>query len=258
MSKTFMIALTTYRELVRSRILFVVIFFAVILVAVSALFGTVTIGDQIKIVKDFGLMSISLCSTAFAMISGTALLNKELSRKTIYNILAKPVERWDFIVGKYLGMLATATLLVVLMSLGLELFLLALEGHFSALVLEAALFIVFELIIICAAAIFFSSIVVTPVLAGLFTFGIFVAGRSCEYLLYFLYHEETQSVFARTLLQLSYLALPHLDRLNISDNAVYGVGVSLAYVVLSLLHAVGYAAAMLVFAHLIFSRRDFN
>jgi Cu-processing system permease protein len=258
MDKILAIALTTYRELMRSKILYLVIFFSMILVGVSALFGIVTIGDQVKVIKDFGLMTISLFSTAFAIISGTALLSKELSRKTIYNILAKPVQRWQFLLGKYLGMWGTASTLVLMMAGGLLVFLSFFENGVDFLLIQAIISIIFELIIVCAAAIFFSAIVVTPVLAGMFTVAVFIAGRSCEYILYFIREGLVSSEFAKQALRVTYLALPHLDMLHISNDVVYGVGQSFGFFVISFLHAVGYAAVLLTLAQIIFRRREFN
>lgn len=255
--KTYYIALNTCRESIRSKLLYSVLTFAVLLVVISALFGTVTIGDQIKVIKSFGLFGISLFSVLFAVLSGGSLLHKELSRKTIYNILAKAVERREFILGKYLGMLATVGLMTAGMWAGLTIFVLLMDGTYEPALFTACLHMFFELIIICAAAIFFSSIVVTPMLSGIFTFGLFLAGRSCEYVLYFIKQENVSAGMALTLKAL-YWMLPHLDRLNISDLAVYGQTVSVSHTLLCLLYAAGYAGILLVLATLIFRRREFN
>lgn len=259
MNRIFYIALNTFRESVRSKVLYSILFFAGILVLISSFFGAVTIGDQMIVIKDFGLMSISVFSVIFAVISGSTLLNKELSRKTIYNILAKPVARWEFLTGKYMGMLSTASLLVILMGLGLSLFTWALEGRFDFLLFYAYLNIIFELIIVCAAAIFFSSLVVTPMLNGVFTFGIFLAGRSTEQVLYFIKQGSLSGIMAKALQCLYYL-LPHLDKLNVSNSIVYAdmTGVGISHVLYSLIYCFGYSIALLFLAHLIFLRREFN
>lgn len=257
MRKVLAIALTTFRESIRSKVLYSTLFFAAVMVLVSALFGTVTIGDQVRVIKDFGLMSVSLFSVAFAVIAGTALLSKELSRKTIYNILAKPVERWHFVCGKYLGMLATTVTMVLVMGAALLIFAAVFEGRFDPLLLQGYFFGVCELIIVCAAAIFFSSIVVTPLLSGLFTFGVFLAGRSTEYLLFFIREKGLSGPLA-SLLRGLYAVLPHLDRMNLNDRLVYGEAASLTFAATSLLYSLGYAAVLLVLASAIFARREFN
>jgi ABC-type transport system involved in multi-copper enzyme maturation permease subunit len=100
MTKLYAIAINTMREAIRNKLLYSILLFAVLVVAVAALFGSVSIGDQMKFVKDFSLMSVSLFGVAIAVMLGVSMLNKELGRKTIYNILSKPVARWEFIVGK--------------------------------------------------------------------------------------------------------------------------------------------------------------
>lgn len=253
------IAINTYRELVRGKVLYIVLFFAVVVVSVGALFGSVTIGDQVVVIKDFGLFSISLFNVAFAVIAGSALLQKELMRKTIFNILAKPVPRWKFLVGKYLGMLMTSFLLLALMSIALQIFLFCFEGRVDTALVWAYLHMALEMMIVCAAAIFFSSLVVTPVLTGLFTFGLFLAGRSVEYLLYFIREGAVSDPLAAVLTILYYL-LPHLNRLNMANDVVMGSSLSwnLSYFCWAVLYSLGYSGVLLGFAKLFFERREFN
>lgn len=255
--KIFYIALNTCRESIRSRLLYSILTFAVLLVVLSAFFGTVTIGDQIKVIKSFGLFGISIFSVLFAVLSGGALLYKELSRKTIYNILARSVERHEFLLGKYLGMLFTAGLLIAGMWAGLSIFVLLLDGSFDPALFRACLHIFLELIIVCAAAIFFSSIVVTPMLSGIFTFGLFLAGRSCEYVLYFIKPGNLGEASALPVKCLYWL-LPHLDRINVSDLAIYQQEISFAHTAWCFVYAAAYAGILLGFATLIFRRREFN
>ena len=105
--KIYAIALNTFREAVRNKILYSVLAFAVLLVAISALFGSVTIGETQRVIKDFGLFALSFFGAISTIICGVSLLNKELKQKTIHNIISKPVARWEFIVGKYLGLSLT-------------------------------------------------------------------------------------------------------------------------------------------------------
>ena len=96
-SPSLIIALNTFRELVRGKTLYGVIFTSAIIVAISALFGSVSVGDQLLVVKDFGLFSVSFSAVVFAVITGASLLHKELERKTVFNILSKPVNRSEFV-----------------------------------------------------------------------------------------------------------------------------------------------------------------
>jgi len=257
MRRTFYIALNTYRELIRSKVLYSVLCFAALMVLASSLFGSVTIGDQVRVIKDFGLMSISLFSVAYAVISGSSLLHKELEKKTIYNILAKPVLRSEFVLGKYFGMLTTTTLMALLMAIGLSAFAFLFEGSFDVLIFAATIYMILELVIVCAAALFFSSVVVTPMLAGIFTFCIFLAGRSVSYLQFFMSESETQGGISYIIEALSVI-LPNLDRLNIMNDVVYGISPTSGHFLWAFVYSVSYAGVLLIIASMVFERREFN
>lgn len=257
MEKVWLIALTTLRESVRSKVLYSLFFFAILLVLLTTLFGAVTIGDQVKVIEDFGLFAVSFFTVAYTVISGAALLHKELQRKTIYNILAKPVRRWEFIVGKYFGMLGTVLLMMLLLGPGLMLYVFLFKGELEWQLLAAVLYIFLQLAIVSAAALFFSAMVVTPLLSGAFTFGVFLAGRSTEYLLFFVKDGSLKGAAAE-LLEWLYLLLPHLNRLDVSNQVVYGAALSGSHLLWSAGYAAGYSAVLLLLAVIIFERREFD
>lgn len=251
------IALNTYRESIRSKILYALFGLGILIIAVSSLFGRVSIGDQVKVIKDFGFFSISLFCMTFAVISGSALLFKELSRKTIFHILARSVHRYEFLVGKYLGLLLTVIVILIASTFGLITFCCFFENKIDWLLFQGSFYIFLEMIIICAAAIFFSSIVVTPLLGGLFTFGVFLAGRSVEHLRFFLDQGDTQSHIQIPLKTLYYI-LPDLHRLNIATPTVYGYAMRPDHILWSTAYACSYAAVLLIFSTFIFRSREFS
>ncbi|HVN85631.1 MAG TPA: ABC transporter permease subunit [Candidatus Binatia bacterium] len=255
MSKIVAIALNTAREAIRNKILYSILLFAVLVVAVAGTLGSFSIGDQMKFVKDFCLMSISLFGVVIALVLGVNLLAKELGRRTIFNVLSKPVARWQFIVGKFLGLFATSTLIVAFMSGGLVGFLRLYEGRADWELIVAALAIDCELMLVIAVALFFSSVVVTPTLAGMFTAAVFVAGRSSSYLLLFTTSEYPPSV--RYLFRGLYWLLPHLDRFNIADLVVYGDLLEARYAFALLAYALGYTGILLLLSIALFQRREF-
>jgi len=255
MRKIAAIALNTAREAVRNRILYSILFFAVLMVAVAAVFGAASIGDQTKYMKDFSLMSVSLFGVVIAIVLGVNLLHQELGKKTIFNILSKPVARWQFIVGKFFGLLGTLTLIVSVMALGVVGSFRLLLGHFDAGLLVASFAALLEIVIVIAVAIFFSSLVVTPSLAGMFTAATFIAGRSASYLLYFLKDDQPPAV--QTLAQALYWALPRLDRFTVADQVVYGLVPDPSYLLMLICYAVAYAGILLLLSVGLFSRREF-
>lgn len=253
--KILAIAKNTAREALRNKVLYSILAFAAVVVAVAALFGSASIGDQTKFVKDFSLAAISLFGVVIAVALGVNMLAKELGRRTILNILSKPVARWEFVAGKFLGLAATVALVVVCMSVALVAILGAFEGRIDTGLFVAAAAIVLELTIVVAIALFFSSIVVTPTLAGLFTVAAFVAGRSAGYLGYF--RGEETAPLLRAVANVLYWALPHLNRLDVADQVAYGEAVSLAYLGLAAVYALAYSVALLAVTTVVFERREF-
>jgi len=250
------IAQNTAREAIRNKVLYSIVFFALLMVGISAVFGAASIGDEVKFIKDFSLLSISLFGVITTVTLGVNLLHKELGKKTILNILSKPVARWQFIVGKYLGLLWTLILLVGVMSAALIGFLWIMQGTPDWSLLLATGSTLMELAILLAVALFWSSVVVTPALAGLFTVATFVAGRSSNYLQYFNspeYPPALQSAMAAL-----HALLPHLDRYWIADQIVYHDGFSAWYFVHLGLYAFAYGALALLAGVAFFRYREFT
>jgi Cu-processing system permease protein len=254
--KIMLIAQNTFREAVRNKILYSVVLFAVVLVAVSAFFGSVSIGDQGKVIKDFGLFSLSFFGAVITILSGVTLLNKELKQKTIYNILSKPVPRWQFVLGKHLGLSATVGFLVVVMGIALVAFVACFEQRIDWLLFQAIYFVVLEVIVVAAVALFFSSLVVTTTLTGLFTLGFYIAGRSISYFAFFTNQPEYKGTALAYIVSALNWIVPDLNVLNVSNQLVYGVPATGAQFGLALVYALCYSAVALTFSALIFERRE--
>lgn len=255
MRKITAIALNTAREAIRNRILYSIVFFAVLMVAIAAVFGAASIGDQLKYMKDFSLMSVSLFGVIIAVVLGVSMLHQELGKKTIVNILSKPVARWQFLIGKFLGLFATLTLVVGCMSGGVVIAFAAFTGTFDWALVQAAGASLLEIMIVIAVAVFFSSLVVTPSLAGMFTAATFIAGRSSGYLLYFVGDDHPPAM--RALAHGLYWALPRLDHYAIGDQAAYGIALSPEHLSALVGYAIAYAGVVLLLSIGLFSRREF-
>lgn len=117
MSRVLAIAQNTFKEAVRNRILYIILFFAVILIGVSGVVSELTISDRSKIVKDLGFTAIDLFGIAIAVFVGVGLVYNELEKKSIYTIVSKPIDRWQFLMGKYLGLLLTIYVTILVMTI---------------------------------------------------------------------------------------------------------------------------------------------
>lgn len=253
--KVIIIALNTFKEAIRDRILYTILAFALALIGGSVVLANLSVGGEEKIIKDLGLASLLIFGTLIAIFIGIGLVYKELDKRTIYTLIAKPIHRYEFILGKYLGLLITLFVNVSVMALGLFLLVSLLEGFFHVGLLYAVLLIFVELSVITAVAILFSSFT-TPTLSAIFTLAVFVIGHLSRDLKEFAaqFGGPTLKAVVFTL----YYLLPNLSNFNIKDQAVHGVPVPLSFIGLSILYGTFYLSALLLLTMLIFQRRDFK
>jgi ABC-type transport system involved in multi-copper enzyme maturation permease subunit len=248
------IALNTFREAIRDRVLYLLLAFALILIAVSRLLSLLTVGDETKIIKDLGLSAISVFGLLTAVFVGVSLVFKEIERRTVYTLLANPVRRWQFVVGKFVGLLAVLAMNVGLMSLALSLILLV-RGESPWALFPAVLLILVELTIVAAFALLFSSLT-NPILAAVWTCAAYVSGHLSWSLK--LLEEKVPQTLGRLACRAVYWLLPNFDRLNIKSEAVHGLPLPDGFVVLSVLYGAAYAVVVLILAAAVFERKDFN
>ncbi|MGG6292831.1 ABC transporter permease [Leptolyngbya sp. AN02str] len=257
LGRVFVIATNVFREVIRDRILYLVGLFAIGLVAIGSFLPQVSAGTEDKILLDLGLAAINLVGLVIAIFLGTGLINKEIERRTVYVLIAKPVSRIEFIVGKHLGLSAVLALLVAAMTLILFLILQFYQVPYpmgSLLITEVFQFL--ELSLITAVAILFG-VFSSSLLATLLTVGVYLMGQLSRDLLKF--GEISQSAGLQRVTEFLYLVLPDLARLNLKNQAIYGV--SLLPEPIQLLtngiYAVVYIALLLAIATVIFSKRQF-
>lgn len=254
MGRVAVIALNTFRENLRDKILYNLLLFALLLIGMSALLGTLTIAEQEKIVSDMGLAAINLVGVLIAIFVGVGLVSKEIDRRTVYTIMARPISRGQFILGKYLGL--ALTLLVNLLVMGVV-FLATLWMHgtsISPALLQALQLIFVELLLMTALALFFSTFTSTTLSATL-TLALYVVGHLTPDLQGIA--EKSENPWLRRVMAGLYYLCPNLESLNIKGVAAAGVGVSLSYQAMASLYGLLYAALLLTAACLVFQRRDF-
>jgi Cu-processing system permease protein len=255
------IALNTFREAARIRVLYGVVVLVVAANLLALVLGEMSIREQDRVARDVGLAGISLFGSLTAIFLGVFLLYTEIQRRTIHAIVSKPLERWEFVVGKYGGMALVLSTLVALFALSMT-GLLAWYGiALTVSVIKAIALAWMEVLVVAAVAIFFSSFS-TPFLSGIFALGLWVIGRITPDLR--AVAAKAESPLVQTLTSAVAEAVPDIHLFSVSGRSidgqvvsVHGDFVSWGYVGLAGGHAALWIAGLLVVACVIFSRRDF-
>lgn len=255
MSRIVVIAMNTFRETLRDKILYNLVFFGLLLIGSSILLSTLTIGEQAQIIQDIGLASINVFGVLIAIFVGIGLVSKEIDKRTIYSIIAKPIPRYQFLLGKYCGLALTLLVNVVIMTAGFFLTLLAGRVGFSPALQWAIGLIVMELLVITAVAVLFSTFT-TPTLSATYTLAIYVIGHLTDDLR--VLGSKLSNDPTKDLLDLLYYALPNLEYFNIKGQAVHGIVIEPLYLASALAYGIAYSIVVLGLACVIFQRRDFK
>lgn len=263
-----LIARSVFRESVRDKVLYNLVAFAVILIGASFLIGRMSAGQDVKIIKDLGLAATSVFGLFIAVFIGIGLVSKEVERRSIYSLLAKPIERYQLVLGKYAGLLLTLAINVACMAIALyavlayilwtaePVELMAWERPaLDPWLLYGFLLIYVELAVVTAVALFFSTFS-TPMLSAALTFGFFVAGRFSGDLRNF--NQVVDSPAASALTQAVYWVLPNFATFDVRSQVVHGQALAAGNVAYAVVYGALYAGALVVAGMAIFSRRDFQ
>ncbi|MBK7188226.1 MAG: ABC transporter permease subunit [bacterium] len=243
----------TFRETVRDRVFYLVAVFGFVMLASTTVLSPLTIGAQGKIVSDVGLASMVLLGLLVVVFVGSGMVRKELDKGTITTILSKPVGRREYLLGKYLGLSLTMAVMLAVMGVMFLLMLLMSPGAFSLRFVSAFYLTFLELSVITAVVVFFSTCV-SPVLAAVFTLGVFVAGHLSQSIRDF--GNLQQSAFTGTVSTVVYYLMPNLEVFNVRGAVVHGDPVSAAHVLLATLYGVCWVALLLLLSGAVFSRRE--
>jgi ABC-type transport system involved in multi-copper enzyme maturation permease subunit len=262
------IAVSVFRESVRDKVFYNLVLFAVLLTGASFLIGQLTAGQDIKIIKDLGLAATSVFGLFIAVFMGIGLVSKEVERRSIYSLLAKPITRYQLVIGKYCGLTLTLAANMAVMTVALY----AVLGYLAwgaspgtrasweapaldPALLKAMLLIFVELMLVTALALFFSTFS-SPMLSAALAFGLYVAGHFSADLRNFqqVVDSPAAAAFARGL----YWVLPNLAQFDVKSDVVHGVHVPNGYLAMTGAYAALYITMLLAIAGLVFSRRDFK
>ncbi|MBW2244947.1 MAG: ABC transporter permease subunit [Deltaproteobacteria bacterium] len=249
------IAENTVRDAVRNKVLYILLFFALVLIGASFLLATLSYVERERILQDIALASIRIFGAAIAIFIGVSLVHREVDRRTIFTILSKPVSRADFLIGKYLGLVTTLWLQLAIMSAGFVLVSWSMGapldgGHAIALAATAL-----ELAVLVAIATLFSSFA-TPFLAACYSIGLYVVGHITRDIRAL--GEIAESGAAKSLTVWIHRIFPDLESFNWTIEAVHGLPIPPEQVAWSFVMGIGWCIAFLTIAVVVFERRDFR
>jgi hypothetical protein len=250
------IALNTFREAARIRVLYGILVLVVGANLLALVLGQMVANEQARVARDIGLAGISLFGSLTAIFLGVFLLYTEVQRRTIHAIVSKPIERWEFVLGKYLGMALVLSVLVAVFAVAMVL----IGGGASSAVAKAVVLAWFEVLTVAAIAIFFSSFS-TPFMSGIFALAMWVIGRLTPDVEA---AARDASAWIKTAAHVALEIVPDIHLFAVSGRTLDGQHVSVhadmvswSYVAMASLHGLGWIVALLAFAALLFHRRDF-
>jgi ABC-type transport system involved in multi-copper enzyme maturation permease subunit len=255
MNRVAVVAWNTFREAVRDRVLYNLVFFALVMIAASILVGQISIGIEEMVIVTLGLSAISVIGLLISVFIGVGLVSKEMDKRTLYALLAKPVRRWEFLLGKFGGLVLTLALNTAAMAAGLFVALRYLKQleRGDVAVLVAVYFILLKLSLVVALALLFSCFT-TPLLAILFTAGLYVSGLFVEEMR--TYRSETMAPAMRAMLRWLSYVLPNFENFDAMASAAHGRTIPGVLILQNTAYAAVYCTILLVAASLIFSRRN--
>jgi ABC-type transport system involved in multi-copper enzyme maturation permease subunit len=250
------ISRNTFREAVRDRILYNLVLFVLLITAAAIFLGELTAGQEQRTIVNLGLSAMLLFGAFISIFVGIGLVSKEIEKRTVFAIFAKPVTRGRFVVGKYLGLCLTLLVNIVIMGLGVSAAILYVGGGPLAWKIWGAIALIFmELTIVTGVAIVFSSFS-TPSLSALLTFFVFLIGHFSSSLRDLA--QAMGSTAGRVFFDAIYYILPNLSNFSFITNAAHGEVPPAAMLAGAALYALIYDVILLVLAVTIFSRRNFK
>ena len=254
MRRILSISLNTFRETLREKLLYNLLIFALLMIGSSILLSRLTLGDANRLILDLGLASINLFGVIIAIFVGIGLVSKEIDKKTIYTIVSKPVPRYEFLLGKYLGLCITLLVNTAIMVAGLLVVLKIMDVPIELVLFKSLLLIFMELLVITAVALLFSTFT-SSTLSAIFSLAVYVIGHLSADLKTF--GAKLDSV-SRAIVNAIYYLMPNLERFNLKGHVIHRLDVGMADMTLILCYGFAYTTLLLVFAMLIFQRRDFQ
>jgi ABC-type transport system involved in multi-copper enzyme maturation permease subunit len=246
------IAKNTFKETVRDRLFYAILILALLFIAGSLLFGSLSLGQDVKIVTDFGLAGVYLFSILIAIFLGTNLIHKELEQRTAYIILSKAVTRTQFVIGKFLGLCETLLVANIIMSAVYLPIVWYLGGFFPKIALLAIGFQYLETVVFIALTVLFSTFA-APIASAIYAIMVFIIGHSLGMLPDLA--KRAGAVVKNLELALYYL-FPNLDKFNIRIEASHNLAVPPYLIAFTVLYGLIFVALFIMLAALSLKQQD--
>lgn len=253
--RALVIARNTFRETTRDRLLAGVFVAGLLLIGITQVMSPLALGEGRRLTVDLGLSGISLLGLLIVLLVGTSLVAKEVERRTIYNLLSRPLARPEYLIGKWAGL--TAALWLVAAGLGVALWLVLAvrgDGWSGPAVMQSLYFTGLELAVITSVAVLFSALS-TPVLSALYTLGFALVGHWSYDL------REFAAKFPdglRQILETVANVIPNLPLFNTRTLAANGEFAGPLHVGIATVYAVAVIGCVLSLAAAAFETRDFK
>lgn len=253
MNRILAVAENTFRESIRDKVLYVLLFFAAATILGSKVLGWISIGQDVKIIKDICLAAMSVFGALIAIFVGANLVYKEIDKKTLYTLLAQPMRRYEFMLGKYFGLMAIIGVSLLFMTATSTAYLWLMGGTINAVWFQAILLILSKLVLVTAFSILLSTLV-SPILGAIIVVSFYVAGHATEVLKDL--PPQFEGTMSKGILEVFYYVIPNLSTFNLQSEAANNVPVAGVYIGFSLAYGLAWTALMLILACMAFEGRD--
>jgi ABC-type transport system involved in multi-copper enzyme maturation permease subunit len=250
--KVHLVAQNTFNGIIRDKIFYGVFGFATLFLMASVFLGTISLGNDLKIIKDLGLAGIYLFGLVLAIYFGTALIDKEILDRTYHLVILRPVSRFQFILGKYLGLMQGLLLSVLSMNLIYIVVIYANSRTIDYSSLISSLYLVFELAVIAALALLFS-VFTAPLSGTVYLVLVVYIGHNLSLLKK---TAEKSGPFVHGIFNGIYYTFPNFEKFNIKNSIVYNIRPSLTETALIILYSVALSAIFLYLANLALRRYE--
>ena len=254
MRQTAAIALNTFKETIRDRVLAIIVLFALLMIVGSLWLGSISLGEEGRVMKDFGLVAVTFFGLVVAAFIAASLIHKEVEKRTVFVLFSKPVSRAAFIAGKFFGLALTMAAVITGMGLFLFLVVWVIDGSPTWMVLVAVALIYVQLLVVVAVTIFFSTLG-SAILASVLGICVFVAGQLSTNVLSLTRLGE--NAVTEALSWVVFVLIPNFAAVDVKPAVVGEQTADWGSIGLWCAYLVAYVVAVLLLATFVFRRREF-